>query len=120
MYAKMLNETENEETRLFWQIFVIGGILIKGTRVPSAMWTKNRIKLVAGINVIAAFLCFRMLKRKIFVTKCNKCCFADFAFDIDFGSLATTAFSSFCCKNKNNFIKLRGTFLRSLKTSYIQ
>ena len=36
MYAKMLKETENEETRLFWQIFVIGGILIKGTRVPSA------------------------------------------------------------------------------------
>ena len=36
MYAKMLKETENEETQLFWQIFVIGGILIKGTRVPSA------------------------------------------------------------------------------------
>ena len=36
MYAKMLKETENEETRLFWQIFVIGGILIKGARVPSA------------------------------------------------------------------------------------
>ena len=30
MYAKMLKETKNEETRLFWQIFVIGGILIKG------------------------------------------------------------------------------------------
>ena len=25
----MLKETENEETRLFWQIFVIGGILIE-------------------------------------------------------------------------------------------
>ena len=36
MYAKMLKETENEETRLFWQIFAIGGILIKGTQVPSA------------------------------------------------------------------------------------
>ena len=36
LYAKMLKETENEETRLFWQIFVVGGILIKGARVPSA------------------------------------------------------------------------------------
>ena len=36
MYAKMLKETENEETRLFWQIFVIGSILIKGARVHSA------------------------------------------------------------------------------------
>ena len=36
MCAKMLKETENEETRLFWQIFVIGGILIEGARVPSA------------------------------------------------------------------------------------
>ena len=36
MYAKMLRETKNEETRLFWQIFVIGGILIKGARAPSA------------------------------------------------------------------------------------
>ena len=36
MYAKMLKETENEETRIFWQIFVIGGILIKGAWVPSA------------------------------------------------------------------------------------
>ena len=36
MYAKMLKETENEEARLFWQIFVIGGILIKGAQVPSA------------------------------------------------------------------------------------
>ena len=32
----MLKETENEEPRLFWQIFVIGGILIKVARVPSA------------------------------------------------------------------------------------
>ena len=36
MYAKMQKEIENEETRLFWQIFVIGGILIKGARVTSA------------------------------------------------------------------------------------
>ena len=34
MYAKMLKETENEETRLFWQIFVIGGILIEGGPGP--------------------------------------------------------------------------------------
>ena len=32
----MLKETENEETRLVWQIFVISGILIKGARVTSA------------------------------------------------------------------------------------
>ena len=32
LYAKMLKETENEETRLFCQIFVIGGISIEGFR----------------------------------------------------------------------------------------
>ena len=37
LYAnKVLKETENEETRLFWQIYVIGGILIEGAQVPSA------------------------------------------------------------------------------------
>ena len=36
MYAKMLKETENEETRLFWQIYAIGGSLIEGARVSSA------------------------------------------------------------------------------------
>ena len=30
----MLKETENEETRLFRQIFVIGGISIEGARDP--------------------------------------------------------------------------------------
>ena len=34
MYAKMLKETPNEETRLFCLIFVIGGILIKGAPGP--------------------------------------------------------------------------------------
>ena len=34
LYAKMLKETENEETRLFCQICVIGGISIEGTRAP--------------------------------------------------------------------------------------
>ena len=32
----MLKETENEETRLFCQIFVIGCISIEGTRAPWA------------------------------------------------------------------------------------
>ena len=32
----MLEETENEEVRLFWQIFVIAGISIEGARVPWA------------------------------------------------------------------------------------
>ena len=32
----MLKETENEETRLFCQISVIGGISIKGARAPWA------------------------------------------------------------------------------------
>ena len=48
MYTKMLKEAENEETRLFWQIFVIGGIVIKGAWVFSAtpwirqwFWGKN-------------------------------------------------------------------------------
>ena len=39
LYAKMLKEIENEETRLFCQIFVIGGILIEGARVP---WATSR------------------------------------------------------------------------------
>ena len=34
LYADMLKETKNEETRLFCQIFVIGGILIEGARSP--------------------------------------------------------------------------------------
>ena len=37
LYAKMLKETENEDTRLFWQIFAIGGIFIEGARVSSAI-----------------------------------------------------------------------------------
>ena len=36
LYAKMLKETENEETRLFCQIFVIGGISIEGAGSPLA------------------------------------------------------------------------------------
>ena len=36
LYAKMLKETENEETGLFCQIFVIGGISIEGARAPWA------------------------------------------------------------------------------------
>ena len=32
----MLKETENEETRLFCQVFVIGGISIEGVRAPWA------------------------------------------------------------------------------------
>ena len=34
LYEKMLKETENEETRLFWQIFATGGILIEGAGFP--------------------------------------------------------------------------------------
>ena len=34
LYAKMLKETENRETRFFCQIFVIGGISIEGSRAP--------------------------------------------------------------------------------------
>ena len=36
MNVKMVKETENEETRLFWQIFVFGGISIEEARVYSA------------------------------------------------------------------------------------
>ena len=36
LYAKMLKKTENEETRFFWQIFAIGGIVTEGARVLSA------------------------------------------------------------------------------------
>ena len=34
LYAKMLKETENEETKFFCQIFFIGGILIEGGPGP--------------------------------------------------------------------------------------
>ena len=34
LYAKMLKKTKNEKTRLFCQIFVIGGISIEGARAP--------------------------------------------------------------------------------------
>ena len=34
LYAKMLKETENEETRHFCQIFVIGGISIERGWAP--------------------------------------------------------------------------------------
>ena len=37
LYAKMLKETENEETRLFCQIFVSGAILSEETRAPLAI-----------------------------------------------------------------------------------
>ena len=36
LFAKMLKETENEETRLFCQICVIGGILIEWAQAPWA------------------------------------------------------------------------------------
>ena len=36
LYAKVLKETENEETWLFCQIFVIDGILIEGAWAPWA------------------------------------------------------------------------------------
>ena len=36
LYAKILKETENEETRDFCHIFVIGGISIEGARAPWA------------------------------------------------------------------------------------
>ena len=35
MYAKMLKKTKMKK-KAFWQIFVIGGILTKGARVPWA------------------------------------------------------------------------------------
>ena len=37
LYAKILKEIENKETRLFCQIFVIGGILIEGARATWAI-----------------------------------------------------------------------------------
>ena len=36
VYAKMLKETENEETRLFGKIFVVVGISIEQTLAPQA------------------------------------------------------------------------------------
>ena len=44
-YAKMLKETENEETRLFCQIFVIGGILIERARAPIGHSLATRVIL---------------------------------------------------------------------------
>ena len=48
LYAKMRKETENKETRLFCEMFVIGGILIAGagTLRPTPwlrLWFWNKI-----------------------------------------------------------------------------
>ena len=40
LYAKMLKGTENEETRLFWQIFIIGGIFIEAAGPPGPAWLR--------------------------------------------------------------------------------
>ena len=69
MYTKMLKETENEETRLFWQIFVIGDILIKGARVTSATpWLRQWFwdKIAALINF---FIKKHLIKIKFFFPK---------------------------------------------------
>ena len=39
---------------------------------------------------IAAFLCVSLLKHKTFAEECSKCCFAGFAFDVDFLLLRCT------------------------------
>ena len=66
MYAKTLKDTENEKTRLFWQIFVNGGILIKGPRISSAtpwlrQWFWDKIA-----PLISSFI-----KKKTFKSKLN-------------------------------------------------
>ena len=66
---------------------------------------------------LISFLCYCMLERESFLTKCKECCFAGFAFDIDFGSFATTTFSGFFCHNKQRWSprrRLRGHVLKSL------
>ena len=45
LYAKMLKETKNEETRLFCQIFVIDGISIEGARALRASPLATRMIL---------------------------------------------------------------------------
>ena len=62
MYAKMLQETENQETRLFWENFVIGGILIKEAWVPSAtpwlrQWFWDKI-----VPLISSFIKKNLIK----------------------------------------------------------
>ena len=55
LYAKMLKETENEETRLFCQIFVIGGILIEegwATWAPLAMPMKRGYAITIVSSVL--------------------------------------------------------------------
>ena len=55
LYAKMLNETGNQETRLFCRIFIIGGISIGGTLAPSYAYNFN-FNAISDIKVLCAFL----------------------------------------------------------------
>ena len=64
--------------------------------------------------------------RKIFAQECNRCCFAAFAFDVNFGNFVPIAVVSIFAANytffyNNNFIKALGSFLlKILRTSYEQ
>ena len=45
------------------------------------------------------FLCFCELEREIFARECNRCCFAGFEFDVDFGRFEPTAVVSVFAAN---------------------
>ena len=52
-YAKMLKETEAEETRLFCHIFIINGILIVGgTRAPCPPLATHVTTMIGLLNLL--------------------------------------------------------------------
>ena len=62
----MLKETQNEETRLFCQIFVIGGISIEGTRVPWA--TLMATPMILRLNRALKFFHKKKIQSKLKIT----------------------------------------------------
>ena len=59
LYAKMLKETENEETRLFWYIFIVGGISVGGGAGPMPPHVDAydcNFNAICDIKILCAFL----------------------------------------------------------------
>ena len=70
---------------------------------PCVLDSTSTIMPAVGIYAIAASLCVCKLKRKIFAEECNKCCFAGFAFDVDFDCFELQLQFQFYRKHKTNY-----------------
>ena len=67
LYAEMLKETENEQTRIFCHIFIIDGISIgeAGSLEPTFGYVYDcSFMLFYDIKMLSAFLLVCMLKRR--------------------------------------------------------